>query len=350
MGNLILPSQIHSYSLLTGAGFTKNFGGYLAQDMWAQIFNHPAICADSQLKSILRDDFDYESFYYTVTGTDIYSDSQKEIVRKATFDAYQKLDEIVRTWMFRSDVGNPLNIYRLNKFISEFEGSKNCPGFFFTLNQDLFIERRYIPDVRKIRPSLPGVKFGGPNWESIKSNLELKPQDDPLLFPHLAADKNRCLKQIQEEVANSKLVYIKLHGSWNWLSSENKTPQMVIGRGKRIAMRQEPLLEIYYELFGQVLKRQNHKLMIIGYGFGDDHINQVIADAIQHNDLKVHIVNPSSPKAFKDWICKTPAGNVIWEGLFGYYPNTLLDIFPTDGLISIPLKQIFTSMFERQPY
>jgi hypothetical protein len=26
--------------LLTGAGFTKNFGGLLASEMWAEIFNH----------------------------------------------------------------------------------------------------------------------------------------------------------------------------------------------------------------------------------------------------------------------------------------------------------------------
>lgn len=25
--------------LLTGAGFTKNFGGYLGEEMWAKVFN-----------------------------------------------------------------------------------------------------------------------------------------------------------------------------------------------------------------------------------------------------------------------------------------------------------------------
>ena len=29
--------------LLTGAGFTKTFGGYLASEMWATILNQPEI-------------------------------------------------------------------------------------------------------------------------------------------------------------------------------------------------------------------------------------------------------------------------------------------------------------------
>jgi hypothetical protein len=27
--------------LFTGAGFTKNFGGFLAKEMWSKIFNNP---------------------------------------------------------------------------------------------------------------------------------------------------------------------------------------------------------------------------------------------------------------------------------------------------------------------
>jgi hypothetical protein len=44
--------------LLTGAGFTKTFGGYLASEMWATILNQPEVLqlghrekCDSQIKS-----------------------------------------------------------------------------------------------------------------------------------------------------------------------------------------------------------------------------------------------------------------------------------------------------------
>lgn len=95
-----MPNQIHQYSLLTGAGFTKNFGGYLAQDMWAQIFNHSEISSDCELKEKLRTDFDYESFYYEVLESTRFSDQQKEIVKKVMFEAYKQLDEIVKDWIF----------------------------------------------------------------------------------------------------------------------------------------------------------------------------------------------------------------------------------------------------------
>ncbi len=53
--------EINRQILLTGAGFTKNFGGFLASEMWAQIFNSYHIKPHKKLGEILRRDFDYES-------------------------------------------------------------------------------------------------------------------------------------------------------------------------------------------------------------------------------------------------------------------------------------------------
>ena len=36
--------------ILTGAGFTANFGGFLARDMWEKIFNHPSLQAHDSLR------------------------------------------------------------------------------------------------------------------------------------------------------------------------------------------------------------------------------------------------------------------------------------------------------------
>lgn len=52
--------------LLLGAGFTKNFGGLLANEMWAHIFNHEKVQAQSRIKELMLNDFDYESIYYAV--------------------------------------------------------------------------------------------------------------------------------------------------------------------------------------------------------------------------------------------------------------------------------------------
>ena len=54
--------------LLTGAGFTKNFGGFLANEMWAYIFNNPLIQSSVILREKLVDDQDFESVYSPVAG------------------------------------------------------------------------------------------------------------------------------------------------------------------------------------------------------------------------------------------------------------------------------------------
>jgi len=52
--------------LLTGAGFTKNFGGFLAIEMWSKVFNHPEIQSSEKLKSLIQNNFNYENIYSDV--------------------------------------------------------------------------------------------------------------------------------------------------------------------------------------------------------------------------------------------------------------------------------------------
>jgi hypothetical protein len=51
--------------LLTGAGLTKNYGGYLASEMWATILNQPEVQDSPELLKGMRDleHLDYETFY-----------------------------------------------------------------------------------------------------------------------------------------------------------------------------------------------------------------------------------------------------------------------------------------------
>ena len=77
--------------LLTGAGFTKNFGGFLASEMWAQIFNSCHIRPHKKLGEILRRDFDYESVCNRVLVGD-NSPDEKSALETALLDAYKQLD------------------------------------------------------------------------------------------------------------------------------------------------------------------------------------------------------------------------------------------------------------------
>ena len=69
--------EINKFVLLTSAGFTYHFGGFLAKEMWALIFNNPDIGEHPQLKELLRNDFDYESIYYKVIEGNGFKDAEK---------------------------------------------------------------------------------------------------------------------------------------------------------------------------------------------------------------------------------------------------------------------------------
>jgi len=128
--------------LFSGAGFTKNFGGLLAKEMWSKIFNHSEVQSQPRLKELILNDFDYESIYHKIINGD-FTGEEKNSINAAIYHAHQILDNISRHWTFSNGAPNPVNIYGVNKFIERFAGNQNEWGFFFTLNQDLFVERHF---------------------------------------------------------------------------------------------------------------------------------------------------------------------------------------------------------------
>lgn len=105
--------------LLLGAGFTKNFGGLLANEMWAEIFNHEKIQGQPRLRTLMLNDFDYESVFYSVLegfrdeegliGNQnepiVFKEEEIDAMREAITSAYMYIDEILR-----EHVKNPLPI------------------------------------------------------------------------------------------------------------------------------------------------------------------------------------------------------------------------------------------------
>src|SRR3990170_2919744 len=129
--------------------------------------------------------------------------------------------------------------------------------------------------------------------------------------------------------SSGRFHYVKLHGSMNWRSSDGKDA-MVIGMNKLEQIGNEPLLEWYYETFKQVLSCQDRRLWVIGYGFGDSHINEVIARSIAEHGLRWYPISPNSPKDFKTVLFTRPYGKKLWKGFARYFPYELKDIYPAD--------------------
>lgn len=134
-----LPEPLEAV-LLTGAGFTKNFGGFLSDDMRAFIVSR--IQDRPVLMGLLNDRmFDYESVYVEVMYGN-YSQNDKLALADAVFYAYEKLDDVVRNISWTPSATHGLNLYALKKLLNRFGSTVNGKrGYFFTLNQDLFVER-----------------------------------------------------------------------------------------------------------------------------------------------------------------------------------------------------------------
>ena len=325
--------QSSEHILLTGAGFTKNMGAPLASEMWALIFNHKRIQAHPKIKELMTDDFDYESIYNSIMeDSDIEDEKEdeKEAINDAVKFAYENIDAILREYASRTS--HPPEIFNILKFIWQF-AKKSGISFIFTLNQDLFFERVYYGD----KPFIPGIENNS-EWftSTFRNSLSLS---DYCQLPN-----EEELNLIKTDILSDRNFFlIKLHGSYNWKSFDG-TQKMVIGSDKTDQIQKEPLLEYYFEIFKNALSQHQRRLLIIGYGFGDDHINRIISDAVSDRELKIYIISPVSPEDFKNKLFEeTEYGKNIWQGISGYFPYNLKEIFPKNLTMTQAGRNLYES-------
>jgi hypothetical protein len=81
-----MNSQTHI--LLTGAGFTHNFGAPLAKEVWNLILNNPSMRTCPRLREVLLGDLDFESVYHTVILSADYSPLEKRAMNDAVQSAF----------------------------------------------------------------------------------------------------------------------------------------------------------------------------------------------------------------------------------------------------------------------
>jgi hypothetical protein len=311
--------------LLTGAGFTKNFGGPLAKELWSIIFSNRILDKAPDVRDILRRDFDFESVYNDVIrGANLLQfdaskgaptwESQQRALRTAVNEAYEYIDEKIRSFSFRTGAPYPVNIYMVQEFISKFAGTSNSsPGYFFTLNQDLFVERQYY---NGRPPTLPGIQHRS-SWFTTNGTQSL--MAERCVIPDSAP---------KIDFSGSPFYYLKLHGSSNWYTADQET--MVIGHAKRTQIAAHPILAAYFEAFQSVLASGGRRLLCVGYGFSDEHINAAIRDGIK-TDLRLYVLSPESPDGLAARLRQQQeTGEIIWQGLAGYFQTDLKTLFPAD--------------------
>ena len=68
---------------------------------------------------------------------------------------------------------------------------------------------------------------------------------------------------------------------------------LIMGGNKIAAIRRHPLLIWYHDLFEAYLSEPDSRLMVIGYGFRDPHINRMIMRAAGKNpSMLLFLVDP----------------------------------------------------------
>ncbi|MBM4092854.1 MAG: hypothetical protein FJ276_26120, partial [Planctomycetes bacterium] len=216
--------------LLTGAGFTKTFGGFLAGEMWAAILNELRGVPYPSLRELMFDDkdLDYERVYDDVLRNRQLTPAEKDAFGRSMHGAYSRMNDLFTDPMRTAEFAAVFQA-----FVSWFCGVEERDlGFYFTLNQDLFVETFYTPRAGGSRLRLPGLS--SPKWFK-REPLSLL--EEGIALPPSADEAASELWRKNP----SRLVYIKLHGSLGWRSSDGSSV-MVIGHSKSAQIQEEPLL------------------------------------------------------------------------------------------------------------
>ena len=305
--------KTHPYHLLLGAGFSKNFGGLLASELWATIFNQREIQKFPGVRERMLQTPSYEDLFHDLVVKRPASDPERQAFQKALLAGLNMLDESIARLSFqhRIDYG-VMNKQFITRFCGKDDGH---PGFIFTLNQDLFFERHYKESPE---PNLPGLRRHVFSQTHFKDpyGVPLKDPDDLLILPTADDLKGHA---IQDAVGNFAL--IKLQGAVNFRSARD--PQRpVIGHGSSAEVGNEPLLQAYFDLFQEVLSSGGAKLLVIGYSFQNPRINAVLLEQMQARRLEVFVINPVDP-----WWSRQVYQAGIFDGLSAYFPYDLYDVF-----------------------
>ncbi len=293
--------------LLVGAGFSRNWGGRLAIEVWQDVFGHAAVKSRPAVIELLRGEASFEAALEIVRTDGAFSAEDRLALETAIADCFERMDRQF------CEPNAAVSIYTINSFIGRF-----CPGpvgqptgYVFSLNQDLLLERKFgtQPDVQKL--SIPGIRW----------------QQQPPPFPAGAWPIPEAIlddPRSNAPILNRHFNLIKLHGSMNWRSGDGSR-SMIVGGGKPASIAREPLLAWYQEVFEAVLSAGGVRLMVIGYGWSDEHVNAVIANAAKNHDLGVYFWDVSDPRGT---LPSKPYGDVILKAMIGLATRPMHEVMP----------------------
>ncbi len=308
------------------------------RELWSWLFNNKEIQSNSKLRALLGNTFNFEDAVTQIRTDSSYTSDDKKCLESSLGEVFKLLDNA------RVEGDPSFHIGHLRDFLKKLLPQNihdNIACFIYTLNQDLYMERMIaLPrgeDKQWIRPRLPGIAH--PNGLFVAETKDVTLDSLSVTLPNDETIKNNCESELQSHSS----FYVKLHGSQNWYSSDG-AGQMIIGTNKTEQIKSSGLFELYGNLFREHLAQGGKHLLVIGYSFNDEHINETIYNAAFPANgiepLKLFVVDIADPKSLKDKLTHRSRGQKsLWDCLAGYYQCDLQQIFPKSGK-SIYLKVI----------
>jgi len=285
--------------LLIGAGFSHNWNGLLASEVDGALYRQ--LANDAELTRLLRESGNFEEALGRIqaefrTQPTAVTRSALDRMQGAVLAVFNRMN-LAFAEMPSMEFGPPPLFLASSvlTFLARFDA-------IFSLNQDLLLELHYNIELRN-HQRWQGHQFPGmrppPNWRGQITRDQL----DTIWRPADALNVEPRLQPI-----------FKLHGSVNWRDAHDGA-LLVMGTNKQATIGSKAILEWYRQQFLDYLTQPDTRLMIIGYGFSDTHINDAIVHASQTSGLRMYVVHP--------------AGLQAWNR---HPPGTIRPIYPLDGV------------------
>ncbi len=324
--------------LLLGAGFSRNWGGWLASEVFDYLLGCPEVRRNPSLRAALWKSKDSGGFEHALsvlrTGhppSDDYDIAARDF-EGALVHMFHDMNKALLSFTdLEFPSAQPVTVRGL---LGRFDA-------IFTLNQDLLLEHRYMPLV-------PALVSAHGEWRGCQlPGLEEIPREDGRaagsFVDRLWMESDRISLD-----ANLQPVY-KLHGSTNWRTKDGANV-LIYGATKAQAIQGDRLLRSYAETFEQSLSSVDARLMVIGYGFGDAHINSELERAAAAG-MRMFVIDPQGSDLAR-WINGTRRGSSVaastdLEDLFvqcliGASRRTLREIFGADVVEQQKLERFFS--------
>jgi hypothetical protein len=315
--------------LLLGAGFSRNWGGLLANEVFDYLIGQKDVAQDGWLKSLLwkhkitggfenaladaqvafaRDPAKYGPSLRTLQAaiSNVFKKINQAFFDRPGMEFQEYIDRMLRTFLVRFDA-------------------------IFTLNQDVLLEHHYFRHIELTGPR---------RWLGAQlPGLRRIPDDTATVNPSWGKDTWVPLEEQSFRIETGLQPCFKLHGSSNWKDSEGGS-LLVIGGKKSREIRSHAVLAWSFEQFRQQLFQPRSRLFVIGYGFRDQHINDVIIEAVSRHELRFFVIDPfgsdvvrrANPSFEGAIYVRGALDNAFEQGLIGASQRHLSETFGNDQI------------------